>query len=103
MSERCVVVRAGDATEGITGVTYAAGISATSAGARGLCLHVASLPPGARARPHQHERHDSAAYVIDGETVLWSGERLQPSLVARRGDFVYIPSGVSHLSDGALT
>jgi uncharacterized RmlC-like cupin family protein len=75
MSERCVVVRAGDATEGITGVTYAAGISATSAGARGLCLHVASLPPGARARPRQHERHDSAAYVIDGEMVLWSGTR----------------------------
>jgi len=97
MNERCVLVRAGDATEGMTGVTYAAGISATTAGARGLSLQLASLPPGARARRHQHERHESAAYVLDGEMVMWSGERLEHRLVAQRGDFVYIPSGVPHL------
>jgi uncharacterized RmlC-like cupin family protein len=49
MTDRCVHVRAGDAERGQTGVTYAAGISAATAGARGLSLQIASLPPGARA------------------------------------------------------
>jgi uncharacterized RmlC-like cupin family protein len=49
MTSECVLVRAGQAAEGITGVTYAAGVSAATAGASGLCLELASLPP-ARAR-----------------------------------------------------
>jgi uncharacterized RmlC-like cupin family protein len=97
MSDGCILVQAGSAAEGRTGVTYAAGVSSTSAGAHGLCLQLASLPPGARARAHQHDEHESAAYVIEGEMVLWSGERLEQKLVARPGDFVYIPSGVPHL------
>jgi uncharacterized RmlC-like cupin family protein len=97
MTKQCVLVRAGDASEGRTGVSYAPGISATSAGASGLCLQLASLPPGARARAHQHDEHESAAYVIEGEMVLWFGERLEQKLVARAGDFVYIPSGLPHL------
>jgi uncharacterized RmlC-like cupin family protein len=88
---------AGDAAEGRTGVTYAAGISAASAGATGLCLQLASLPPGGRARAHQHDEHESAAYMIEGEMVMWFGERLEHELVARPGDFVYIPSGLPHL------
>jgi uncharacterized RmlC-like cupin family protein len=97
MTTQCVLVQAGDAAEGRTGVTYAAGISATSAGANGLCLQLASLPPGARARAHQHDEHESAAYVIAGEMVMWFGEQLEHKLVARPGDFIYIPSAVPHL------
>jgi uncharacterized RmlC-like cupin family protein len=62
-----------------------------------LCLQLASLPPGARARAHQHDQHESAAYVIEGEMVLWYGERLEHKLVAHPGDFIYIPNGVPHL------
>jgi uncharacterized RmlC-like cupin family protein len=97
MTEHCILVGAGDAAEGNTGVTYAAGISATSAGARGLCLQLASLPPGARARAHQHDDHETAVYVIEGQMVLFSAERLEHKLVANPGDFIYIPNGVPHL------
>ena len=97
MSRQCVLVQPGPAAEGRTGVTYAAGISAASAGAGGLCLQLASLPPGARARAHRHDEHESAAYVIEGEMVMWFGERLEHELVARAGDFIYIPNGVPHL------
>ena len=69
MAERCVLIRPGEAAEGKTGVTYAAGVSASTAGARGLCLQLASLPPGARARAHLHADHESAAYVVEGEMV----------------------------------
>ena len=97
MTKQCVHVQAGDAAEGRTGVTYAAGISASTAGASGLCMQLASLPPGARARAHQHDEHESAAYVIEGEMVLWFGEQLEHRLTARPGDFIYIPNGIPHL------
>jgi uncharacterized RmlC-like cupin family protein len=97
IEKRCVLVQAAEAAEGPTGVTYAAGISATSAGARGLCLQLASLPPGARSRAHQHDEHESAACVIEGEMALWFGEQLEHHVVARHGDFLYIPEGVPHL------
>lgn len=93
----CVVVPAAEEAEGTTGVTYAAGISADSAGARGLCLQLASLPPGARSRAHQHDDHESAAYVIAGEIVMWFGDRLEHEVVAGPGDFVFIPDGVPHI------
>jgi uncharacterized RmlC-like cupin family protein len=96
-AKKCVLVRASDGVEGATGVTYAAGISADSARAVGLCLQLASLPPGARSRAHQHDEHESAAYVMEGEMVLWFGERLEHKVVARPGDFIYIPDGVPHL------
>jgi uncharacterized RmlC-like cupin family protein len=97
MTAQCVLIRPGEAAEGTTGVTYAAGVSASTAGASGLCLQLASLPPGARARAHLHAEHESAAYVIEGAMVLWSGERLEEKVVAGPGDFLYIPNGVPHL------
>jgi len=45
-------VRAGAGYEGVRGLSYSAGISAESAGARGLCLHTLVIPPGGRARAH---------------------------------------------------
>ena len=97
MSRHCVLIHAGARAEGRTGVTYAAGVSRTSAGAHGLSLQVATLPPGARSRVHRHDAHESAAYVVDGELILWSGERLEHEAVAGPGDFLYIPSGVPHM------
>lgn len=104
MTKQCVLIRTGQAGEGKTGVTYAAGVSAATAGARALCLQLASLPPGAQSRAHLHAEHESAAYVIEGGLVLWFGERLEERVAAGSGDFLYIPSGVPHLvanaSDG---
>ena len=96
MSE-CVVISSGAAHEGATGVTYAAGVSASTAGSQALCLQIASLPPGARAQPHLHEGHESAAYVVSGELVLYHGDQLEQRSIARAGDFVFIPPGVPHM------
>lgn len=96
MSERCVLVRPGEEAEGTTGVTYSAGVSASTTGARRLCLELATLPPGARGRAHLHAEHESAAYVLQGELALWFGDELEQKLVARPGDFLYIPAGVPH-------
>ncbi|GLZ28429.1 cupin [Lentzea sp. NBRC 105346] len=94
--DKCVLIRSGTGAPGSTGVTYAPGVSADSAGARGLCLELATLPPGARAKAHLHAGHESAAYVLSGELTLWFGEHLEDCVVARAGDFLYIPAGVPH-------
>jgi uncharacterized RmlC-like cupin family protein len=82
-------------------VTYAAGVSASTTGARGVCLELATLPPGARGRAHLHAERESAAYVLEGELLLCFGEQLEEKLVARAGDFLYIPAGVPHLPANA--
>lgn len=97
MSRPCALVRPGAAAPGSTGLNYATGISAATAGAGALCLQLASLPPGARSRAHLHAEHESAAYVLEGEMVLWFGERLEEHLHARAGDFLYIPSETPHV------
>lgn len=97
MSRQCVLVATGTAAEGRTGVTYAPGVSRGTAGATALCLQLASLPPGARSTVHQHDEHESAAYVVSGGLVLWSGDALEHRAVAGPGDFLFIPPGVPHL------
>lgn len=92
----CRVLRGGE-YDGQQGLTYASGISAESAGARGLCLHTLTIPPGGRARAHRHAAHESAIYLVSGVVEVWWGEGLARHEVMQPGDFIYIPAGVPHL------
>ncbi len=93
----CRVVRSGETYEGKQSLAYFAGISAETAGAQRLCLHLLTIPPGGRAKAHLHENHESAIYVLSGRAEMWSGDRLQDHVVVGPGDFLYIPAGVPHL------
>ena len=93
----CVVVRGGATYSGAQGFDYFEGISAQTAGARGLCMHLLTVPPGVAARPHLHEQHETAIYVLRGRAEMRYGEGLRERLEANAGDFVYIPAGMPHL------
>jgi uncharacterized RmlC-like cupin family protein len=93
----CTVVRAGEAYTGKQNLAYFSGISAETAGAHGLCMHLLTIPPGGRAKAHLHLNHESTIYVISGEAVMWYDDRLGKELFIRAGDFLYIPAGVPHL------
>jgi uncharacterized RmlC-like cupin family protein len=93
----CKVVRAGGSYTGLQGLDYGAGVSAETAGSRAICLHRLTLPPGARARAHLHESHESAIYVISGRAEFWWGAALEHHEVVEAGEFVHIPAGVPHL------
>ncbi|MCL6510065.1 MAG: cupin domain-containing protein [Anaerolineae bacterium] len=97
--DECKLIRSGDHRpyQGKQGLSYFEGISAQSAGARGLCMHLLTIPPGGRARAHLHAYHESAVYVISGEAEMWWGEGLREHMIIKAGDFVYIPAGVPHL------
>jgi uncharacterized RmlC-like cupin family protein len=93
----CRVVRGDDTYRGKQGLTYFGGVSAESAGSRGLCMHLLTIPPGERARAHLHESHESVVYVLSGTGEMWFGEQLEQHVVVGPGDFLYIPAGVPHL------
>lgn len=93
----CRVVRPGETFIGKQALTYAPGISAESAGARGIHLQRVTIPPGARARAHLHAEHETAIYVLSGMSGMWYGDRLAEHLEVRAGDFLYIPANMPHL------
>jgi uncharacterized RmlC-like cupin family protein len=93
----CRVVRAGAEFTAKQGHLLAPGISAQSVGARRLHLQIATLLPGMRAKAHKHAEHETAIYVLSGKSGMWYGEKLEQHLVARAGDFLYIPANMPHL------
>ena len=98
VASTCRVIRSADQYQGKQGPSYAGGISADSVGSRAIWLGMVTMPPGARTKAHLHEGHETAFYVLSGECDLWYGEELQERDVARAGDYIYIPAGISHVA-----
>jgi uncharacterized RmlC-like cupin family protein len=93
----CTLISGSGTYRGKQGLEYFNGVSAQTTGAGKLCLHVVTIPPGGRAKPHLHENHESAVYVISGEAGMWHGEDLRQHMWMRAGDFAHIPANVPHL------
>lgn len=93
----CVLIERSTGYHGKQGLDYFAGVSAETSGAQKLCMHMVTIPPMARARPHLHESHESAVYVLSGEAGMWYGEGLKEHVWMHAGDFLYIPANVPHL------
>jgi uncharacterized RmlC-like cupin family protein len=95
--DKCVVISAAAKHRGKQNLEYFEGVSAQTANSKALCMHVVTIPPLGRARPHLHENHESAVYVLSGEAGMWYGEGLREHVWMRAGDFAYIPANVPHL------
>lgn len=93
----CKLIRSQKQYTGKQEFTYREGVMAENTGARGLCMHLLSIPPGERARAHLHDDHETAVYVISGRSGMWYGDNLEEHVSVNSGDFVYIPPGVPHL------
>ncbi|OLP44253.1 cupin domain-containing protein [Rhizobium oryziradicis] len=93
----CRLVRPNDHYDGKQGFSYIAGISAETVGAKGICMHLLTIPPGGRAKAHLHEAHETAIYTISGESHAWYGDKLEHHQIVRAGELFYIPAGVPHL------
>jgi uncharacterized RmlC-like cupin family protein len=92
----CKLISAGPAVTGKQGLSYFEGISAETAGSTGLCMHLVTIPPRSSARPHYHESHESAIFVLEGYSEMRHGPQLEHVMVIKAGDFCYIPAGVPH-------
>jgi len=78
------------------GLPYFLGVSAQTAGASGLSMHMVAIPPGARSAPHSHRAYETAIYVLEGRVETRCGEGLAESVVNGPGEFLFIPPGVPH-------
>jgi uncharacterized RmlC-like cupin family protein len=94
---RCRVVRSGDTYVGAQGLTYRAGITAASTGSRGICMTVAVIPRGARAKAHLHRDIETAVYVLEGAVDTHFGERLEERVTTGPGDYLYIAPDTPHV------
>ena len=90
------VIKPGQTYVGKQGITYGAGASAETVGAKRVCMNVMPMPPGAKAKAHYHEGIETIAYMLDGECSVYYGDRLEFRLTARAGDQVYCPENVPH-------
>jgi uncharacterized RmlC-like cupin family protein len=93
----CRVVGTEAAFTGKQGLSYAAAISAQTVGALGIHMQIVTIPPGGKAKAHKHAGHETAIHVLSGESGMWYGDNLEHHLVARAGDFLYIPANMPHL------
>ncbi|MEO6877738.1 MAG: cupin domain-containing protein, partial [Gemmatimonadaceae bacterium] len=93
----CKLIPSGAAYVGQQGFTYLAGLTGGTAGSRGISMTVVLLPDGARAKTHLHRGIETAVYIIEGETEMYFGEALQELMIARAGEYVYIPADMPHL------
>lgn len=78
------------------GLPQFVGISAETAGSRGLSMNLVVIPPGAAAEPHLHRGFESAIYVLEGRVETRYGPGLEKSVVNKAGDFLFIPPNVPH-------
>jgi uncharacterized RmlC-like cupin family protein len=92
----CKLVRGAAGFHGKQGLDYFSGVSAETAGASGICMHLLEMPPGASAKPHYHEAHETAIFVLEGAAEMRYGPNLDQVLRSEAGDFVYIPPGMPH-------
>src|ERR1051325_5852718 len=93
----CRLVRSGQEYVGLQNLSYLAGLTGATAGARAICLNLAIVPPGARAKAHLHRGIETAVYVIEGEAAASFGNALREVVIARAGDYVYIPADLPHV------
>ena len=75
---------------------YFIGLSAATAGARGLSMHLVVVPPGGHGEPHVHVGYETGLYVLEGRVETRYGPGLTESVVSEPGDFLFIPPGVPH-------
>jgi uncharacterized RmlC-like cupin family protein len=93
----CRLLTPGEEYTGRQGLHYAVGISAETVGATGIHMQIVRIPPGARAKAHKHEAHETAIYALSGTSNVWHGQHLEKHTVVPPGSFFYIPAGEPHL------
>ena len=90
------VISPGKTYVGKQGITYGAGASAETVGAKGVCMNVMPMPPGAVAKVHYHKGIETIAYMLSGECVVYYGDRLSKSFVVKEGEQCYLAADVPH-------
>lgn len=93
----CRLIRPQPASAGRQGLEYQQGISRQTAGASGIHMQLANIPPNSQGRAHKHEHHETAIYALRGTTRIRYGEQLEYDMEVPEGCFLYIPASLPHI------
>ena len=78
------------------GMRREAGVAGSTVGASRLWVGHVTMAPGVSSGAHHHGPLESAIYVISGRARLRFGPRLERTVEAGPGDFVFVPSHAVH-------
>ena len=93
ITSTCQIVSAGPEFVGKHGYLCAPGISRQTVGARGINLQIAIIPPGAWAKAHKHDGHETALHILSGEAAYGMARDLNNILSPEPGTFsTFLPT-----------
>ena len=78
------------------GMHRAEGCGARTVGAEHLWVGHVSVDKGVRSGPHHHGELESVIYVISGHARFRFGDKLEQTVEAAPGDFVFVPPYLVH-------
>jgi uncharacterized RmlC-like cupin family protein len=78
------------------GMHRAEGCGAKTVGAEHLWVGHVSVDKGVRSGPHHHGELESVIYVISGNARFRFGDKLEHTVEAEAGDFVFVPPYLVH-------
>lgn len=78
------------------GMQREAAISGSTVGSRKLWVGIVTMAPGARSGAHHHGPVESSIYIISGRARFRFGPRLEHTVEAAQGDFVFVPPQAVH-------
>lgn len=81
------------------GMIRQAAIAPDVCGSKGLWVGFVSTPPATASGAHHHGAAESAIYMLRGRIRFFYGEKLEHSLVAGPGDFIYVPPDAVHIEE----
>jgi len=93
------VVRPAERDKGTTqtaGMQREAGVAASTVGAEKIWVGYVTMAPGAKSGAHHHGPVESSIYIISGRARFRFGSKLEQTVEAGPGDFVYVPPEAVH-------
>ncbi len=99
MADSVRVIKPGDrdiSTAQTAGMFRAEGVGALTVGAKGLWVGHVTVSRGVRSGAHHHGETESAIYIISGKARFRYGDRLEHTVEAETGDFIFVPPYIVH-------
>ena len=59
-------------------------------------MNILPMPPGAAAKAHYHKDIETIAYMLQGECVVYYGDKLQNSILVHQGEQCFVAADVPH-------
>ena len=78
------------------GMTRYPGVAASTVGSKNIWVGYVTMGPGDRSGAHHHGDCESAIYIISGRARFRFGDRLEETIEAGQGDFIYVPPQIVH-------